>query len=63
MNEPRVIRTPGGEELVLLTRDQYEDLRDAATAAARPLSLPSPAARSDSSIVYAGSLRALHRRL
>ena len=26
-------------------------------------SLPSPAARSDSSIVYAGSLRALHRRL
>ena len=35
MNEPRVIRTPGGEELVLLTRDQYEDLRDAAIAATR----------------------------
>ena len=35
MNEPRVIRTPGGEELVLLTRDQYEDLRDAAIAATK----------------------------
>ena len=35
MNEPRVIRTPGGEELVLLTRDEYEDLRDAAIAATR----------------------------
>ena len=39
MNEPRIIRTPGGEELVLLTLDEYEDLRDAAIATERTLAL------------------------
>jgi len=39
MNEPRIIRTPGGEELVLLTLEEYEDLRDSLIAAERTQAL------------------------
>lgn len=35
MSEPRVIKTPGGEELVLLSRDEYEGLCDAIIAGRR----------------------------
>jgi DNA-binding XRE family transcriptional regulator len=39
MNELRIIRTPGGEELVLLTLEEYEDLRDSSIAAERAQAL------------------------
>ena len=34
MREPQIIRTPGGEELVVLPRDEYEALRERADSAA-----------------------------
>jgi DNA-binding XRE family transcriptional regulator len=35
MNKPHLFRTPGGEELVVMPRQQYEELQDAAVAAMR----------------------------
>jgi DNA-binding XRE family transcriptional regulator len=35
MTKPHIFRTPRGEELVLLPREEYEDLCDAAVAATR----------------------------
>lgn len=34
MTEPQIIRTPGGEELVVLSRDEYDSLRARADSAA-----------------------------
>jgi ribosome-binding protein aMBF1 (putative translation factor) len=35
MTKPHMFRNPGGEELVVMTREEYEDLQDGAVAAAR----------------------------
>lgn len=35
MNKPHIFRTPGGEELVVMAREEYEELQDAAVAATR----------------------------
>ena len=35
MNKPHIFRTPGGEELVVMARDEYEELQDVAVAATR----------------------------
>jgi DNA-binding XRE family transcriptional regulator len=35
MNKPHIFRTPGGEELVVMAREEYEELQDAAVAAIR----------------------------
>jgi DNA-binding XRE family transcriptional regulator len=33
MNKPHIFRTPGGEELVVMARDAYEELQDSVAAA------------------------------
>jgi DNA-binding XRE family transcriptional regulator len=35
MNKPHIFRTPGGEELVVMSRGEYEELQDVAVAATR----------------------------
>jgi DNA-binding transcriptional regulator YiaG len=35
MNKPHIFRTPGGEELVVMAREEYEELQDVAIAATR----------------------------
>ncbi len=35
MNKPHIFRTPGGEELVVMAREEYEDLQDGAAATMR----------------------------
>jgi hypothetical protein len=35
MNKPHIFRTPGGEELVVMAREEYDELQDAAAAAMR----------------------------
>ena len=35
MNKPHIFRTPGGEELVVMAREEYEELQDVAVAATR----------------------------
>jgi DNA-binding XRE family transcriptional regulator len=35
MNKPHIFRTPGGEELVVMARAEYEELQDVAVAATR----------------------------
>jgi ribosome-binding protein aMBF1 (putative translation factor) len=35
MNKPHIFRTPGGEELVVMARQEYEELQDVAVAATR----------------------------
>jgi DNA-binding XRE family transcriptional regulator len=35
MNKPHIFRTPGGEELVVMPRVEYENLQDVAIAAVR----------------------------
>jgi ribosome-binding protein aMBF1 (putative translation factor) len=39
MNKPHIFRTPGGEELVVMGREQYEELQDVAVAATRDRAL------------------------
>jgi DNA-binding XRE family transcriptional regulator len=35
MNKPHIFRTPGGEELVVMAREEYDELQDVAVAATR----------------------------
>jgi DNA-binding XRE family transcriptional regulator len=35
MNKPHIFRTPGGEELVVMAREEYEELQDVAVAVTR----------------------------
>ena len=41
MSAPQIIRTPGGEELVVLPRAEYEALLERAARCREPMTLPS----------------------